>query len=222
MISIDRLYKSFGCNRVLQGVTAKVASGEFVAIIGKNGTGKSTLLKAIAMAATPDMGRVSIDGAKSGQDDCRFRRKIGYLQHESFLFEDLSARQNLHFYGRFYGVVELEKKIDDLLRAANLYFFRNEIVRTFSRGMIQKLAIARCLIHDPAILLLDEPHSGLDSASAEDLDRTLETHHRQGKTIVMITHDHARAADLADVVWTLEKGRITKQHLTGRGCCGTA
>ena len=193
---------------MLRGLTAGVERGEFVAVLGKNGAGKSTLLRALASITELDRGRITINETPLVRDSAHVRRLIGYLAHDSFLYYGLTARQNLYYYGMFYDVDDLDKKIDEALRSAHLYLVRNEVVRTFSRGMVKKLSIARSMLHEPLIYLMDEPFSGLDTQSAEAFTTKLQDLRDRGKTVILVTHRFSYALELADTVWLLCKGKI--------------
>lgn len=212
MINLSNLTKTFGLNPVLRGVNLDVAEGEFVAVMGPNGAGKSTLMRILATLAKPTSGQVTVGGWSLPRQAERVRRYLGYISHQPLLYGDLSARENLLFFARLYGLSETAARADQALRDVGLYGRRRDAVRTFSRGMTQRLAIARATLHDPAVLLLDEPYTGLDQAAAEGLDRQLNALQDDGRTIVLITHDLLHGWRLADRVTILNRGKIVANH----------
>ncbi len=215
MVRISDAHKSFGNKTVLRGVDGEIRRGECVAVLGKNGAGKSTLLRAIASVTPLDRGRIEIAGIPAKRELPKYRAQIGYLGHASLLSETLTAWQNLYYYGRFYGIRDLDRKIDESLRSVHLHFVRDEAVRTFSRGMIRKLSIVRCMLHDPPVYLLDEPFAGLDSSSTRALIGVLAEKRRKGKAVVLVTHNLDHALDLADTIWFLNAGRIDGRVAAG-------
>lgn len=209
MIHLSNLKKSFGLNPVLRGVDLAIGEGEFVAVMGPNGAGKSTLMRILATLIKATAGQVSIGGWQLPGQAERVRRNLGYISHQSLLYDDLTALENLLFFARIYDLDNPAARSEDALRQVDLYGRRHDFVRTFSRGMNQRLAIARATLHEPAVLLLDEPYTGLDQAAVERLDVQLQTLHHQGRTIVLITHDLLHGWRLADRVAILNRGLIT-------------
>ena len=169
MIEVRGLVKSFGSKVALEGVDLDVAEGEFLTLVGPNGAGKTTLIRILATLTRPTEGSVRVAGYDLAGQGTGIRRRIGLASHQTLLYGDLSAEENLRFYGRMYEVPDLEERITALLQRVGLEHRRHDLVRTFSRGMQQRLSIARALLHDPAILLLDEPYTGLDQQAAEVL-----------------------------------------------------
>jgi heme exporter protein A len=157
--------------------------------VGPNGAGKTTLLRILATLTRPTSGQVMIDGLDLAHHADAIRRRIGFVSHQSLLYGDLSAEENLIFYGRMYGVADLEQQITAMLDSVGLGSRRYDRVRTFSRGMRQRLSIARALLHQPRLLLLDEPYTGLDQQAAETLNRLLTGCETDRLTVVMATHD---------------------------------
>jgi heme exporter protein A len=203
-IQVKRLIKRFGFKPVLQNLDFTVNTGEFVAIIGPNGTGKTTFLRILSSLSRPTSGEVLIAGFRYPQQSVNARRILGVVSHQPLLYGDLTAEQNLHFYGRMYALEDLGKRIDEVLEMVGLEERRDDLVRTFSRGMQQRLSIGRAMLHDPEILLLDEPHTGLDQEASRNLDNLLRNVAAVGRTVVMTSHDLMRMADLAsrfDVLW---------------------
>jgi heme exporter protein A len=186
VIEARGLSKRYGAKRVFDGLDLDVPEGGFVLVTGPNGSGKTTLLRLVAGLAAPTSGRLEV-----GAD----RSEIGFLAHEPLVYRELSALQNLDLYGRLYRVPERRERIGMLLERFGLWDARREPVASFSRGMEQRLALCRALLHDPGLLLLDEPFNALDEEGAELLDRELAG--LAGRTFLVATHDPARLAPLA-------------------------
>jgi heme exporter protein A len=208
MIEVRRLVKRFGPKVVLRGLDFEVEHGEFVAILGPNGAGKTTLLRILASLARPTAGDVSIAGYALPHQAAAVRRRLGVVSHQPLLYGDLSAEENLRFYGRLYGLPHLEARVQEVLNLVGLWSRRRDPVRTFSRGMQQRLSIGRAILHEPDVLLLDEPHTGLDQDACDMLDRLLHEVAAAGRTVVMTSHDLARVADLASRFDVLSGGKI--------------
>ncbi|MBN2547810.1 MAG: heme ABC exporter ATP-binding protein CcmA [Anaerolineales bacterium] len=208
MIETRKLVKRFGLKTVLRGVDFQVQEGEFVALLGPNGAGKTTFLRILASLSRPSMGEVRIAGHRLPEQAAHVRRTLGVVSHLPLLYGDLSAEENLQFYGRMYSVPDLVHRIDEVLVMVDLASRRRDLVRTFSRGMQQRLAIGRAVLHDPLVMLLDEPHTGLDQDACVMLDNVLREVAARGRTVVMTSHDLARAADLASRFDILSRGTI--------------
>ena len=208
MIEVHGLLKRFGPKTVLRGLDFRVETGQFVALLGPNGAGKTTFLRILASLARPTLGQVSIAGYSLPHQAAEVRRQLGVVSHQPLLYGDLSAEENLRFYGRMYGIDRLEGRISEVLDLIGLNARRRDVVRTFSRGMQQRLAIGRAILHDPQVLLLDEPHTGLDQDACEMLDTVLRQVGASGRTVLMTSHDLARAAGLAERFDVLSRGRI--------------
>src|SRR5215813_8212601 len=189
VIEAENLSKTFAWVPVLRGVSYRVAQGETVAVFGPNGAGKTTFLRLLATLLKPSRGTLRLFG--QAPHEPAVRRRLGFLGHESFLYPDLTPVENLTFYGRAYGLSQLEEQISTALERIGLRDWGNMPVRTFSRGMEQRLALARALLHEPDLLLLDEPYTGLDSSGITTLQTTLARAKGQGKTVVLTTHDFA-------------------------------
>ena len=215
MISVRKLVKTFGLKPVLRGMDFAVERGEFVAILGPNGAGKTTFLRILATLSRPNMGEVVVAGWRLPAQATEVRRLIGVVSHQPLLYGDLTAEENLKFYSRMYGVGDLEARINEVLDIVDLSARRRELVRKFSRGMQQRLTIARAILHAPELLLFDEPHTGLDQDAAAMLDEVLREVAGRGHTVVMTSHDLPRAVGLATRVDILSKGKIAASVLKG-------
>jgi heme exporter protein A len=208
VIQIQGLVKSFGHTYALRDVDLKVAQGQFLTIVGPNGAGKTTLLRILATLLKPTSGLVNIDGLDMASRSGEIRSRIGFVSHQSLTYDKLTVEENLKFYGRLYDVVGLEERVDSLIHLVGLHARRRDPARTLSRGMQQRLSIARAIIHQPSLLLLDEPYTGLDQQAAEMLRTLLQTVNEESKTVVMTSHNLQRAVELCDTVAILTSGRI--------------
>lgn len=187
MILARDLEKRYGRRRVLAGIDIAVPAGGFAVVTGPNGSGKTTLLRVLAGLAAPTRGVLEINVD---------RARLGYLGHEPLVYRELTALENLDLYGRLYRVPERRERIGMLLERFGLWDARSERVSTYSRGMTQRLALCRALLHDPELILLDEPYSALDEEGAVLLDSELETF-AGSRTVVVATHDPQRLTRLA-------------------------
>lgn len=208
MIDVLGLVKTFGLKSVLRGLEFHVDRGEFVALVGPNGAGKTTFLRILASLSRPTMGEVRVAGYRLPAQAAAVRMRLGVVSHQPLLYGDLTAEENLIFYSRMYGVVDPEWRVKAVLDMVGLQPRRRDLVRQFSRGMQQRLAIGRATLHDPDILLFDEPHTGLDQEAAAMLDTLLRDVAARGRTVVMTSHNLDRAADLAERIDILSKGVI--------------
>jgi heme exporter protein A len=234
MIELRKLTKAFGRKAALRGLDLRVPPGESLVLFGPNGAGKTTLIRILSSLSRPTSGAVYIGGLDLKTHADGIRRHLGVVSHAPLLYDSLTAEENLRFFGRLYGVADLESRIALLLEQVGLTARRQDLVRVFSRGMTQRLSIARALLHDPEILLLDEPDTGLDPQAAEMLHRLLaelsarSSERRAGlvdlpsdaspsrtgstlgaaRTIVTVTHNLERGLALADRIVILANGRI--------------
>ena len=208
IIEVHKLYKRFGPKTVLRELEFEAGEGEFVAVLGPNGAGKTTFLRILASLARATLGEVRIAGFSLPHQAAAVRRRLGVVSHLPLLYGDLTAEENLLFYGRMYAVPQIAGRIAAVLELVGLANRRRDLVRTFSRGMQQRLAIGRAVIHDPQVLLLDEPYTGLDQDASEMLDGVLRQVAGQGRTVVMTSHDLLKAAGLAGRFDVLSHGAI--------------
>jgi heme exporter protein A len=208
------LAKRFGERRAVAGVDVSLDAGECLAVLGPNGAGKSTLLRMLATLLRPDAGDLRVCGRACPDDAVGARREIGYLGHDPLVYLDLTARQNLELYADLYGLPDARERVDDALDRVDLLARSFDLVRTFSRGMAQRLGLARALLHEPRLLLLDEPYAGLDAAGARLLDRMLEDA-GAGRGVVIVTHEVERGVALAGRLLVLRAGRAVLSEATG-------
>lgn len=214
MIETRSLRKSFGLRPVLRGVDLTVAAGECVALMGPNGAGKTTLMRILATLSKPTMGIVRVAGYPLPAGASEVRQRLGVVSHHTLLYADLTAEENLAFYARLYALSHPAARIAAVLEQVDLSRRRRDLVRTFSRGMQQRLAIARALLPDPEVVLFDEPYTGLDPNAALMLDEVLRAVAQQGRTVLLSTHDLPRGLALADRVLILAHGVIAHDSAT--------
>jgi heme exporter protein A len=224
MITIKGLTKVYGMRPVLRSLDLDVERGEFVALIGANGAGKTTLLRVLATLLKPDNGKVTINFFDVVREVNKVQHLIGYVSHQPLVYADLSAFENLQFTARMYNLFAgasnnrhtlVNTKITDALKQAGLMPRAHDRVKTYSRGMLQRLAIARATLHDPLVMLLDEPYTGLDHKAAMQLNALLHESLALGRTIIMSTHEMSRGLYGVTRVVMLQAGRIEKE-VTGQ------
>lgn len=211
MIRVSRLVKNYGLQPVLRGVSLHVQRGEFLTLVGPNGAGKTTLLRIMATLGRPTAGEIHVGGWPLPAAADRVRSHLGLISHQPLLYAELTAEENLRFFARMYGLAEPAGRIDKVLQAVDLDNRRHDLVGEFSRGMQQRLAIARSILHEPDVLLLDEPYTGLDQSAAAMLDGLLHSVATAGRTVVMTTHDLVRGLANCDRVAILARGKIAYQ-----------
>jgi heme exporter protein A len=209
MIIVKKLVKRFGMKTVLSGLDFEVRQGEFVAILGPNGAGKTTFLRILASLSRPTLGDLSVAGYRLPAQAAAVRSRLGVVTHQPLLYGDLTAEENLRFYGQMYALVNMNMRVDEVLEMVGLAHRRRDLVRTFSRGMQQRLAIGRAILHDPEVMLFDEPHTGLDQDACDMLDKLLRDVAARGRTVIMTSHDLVRVEDLARRFDVLSHGVIT-------------
>ncbi|MBC8477202.1 MAG: heme ABC exporter ATP-binding protein CcmA [Dehalococcoidia bacterium] len=215
-IEVEGLGKSFGNHRALTGINLKVNSGEHVTVFGPNGAGKTTLIKVLSILMKPSAGTVRLDGSDISKTPTEVRRKIGLVAHQTFLYDDLTVYENLKFYGKMYDVPNLEEQIHNVVRWVRLEARLHDRVGTLSRGMQQRISIARAVIHNPSIVLLDEPEVGLDPHAIVMVREVLDSLSAGERTVVMTTHNLEQGIEMSDRVVILDKGRIVYQEQKDR------
>jgi len=202
------LEKSYGENRALRGIDLTVRSGERLVVFGPNGAGKTTLLKLLSTLAKPSAGSVRLNGLDAGGKGSRIRRQVSLVSHLTFLYDDLTIHENLEFYGRMYDVTGLENRIREVTAWVRLESRLHDRVGTLSRGLQQRVSIARAVLHEPSILFLDEPEIGLDPQAATVIRDILENIGSGGRTVVMTTHNLERGLSLGDRIIIMDRGKI--------------
>ena len=213
VIETESLVKKFGFKTVLRKIDLSMRKGDFLALFGPNGAGKTTLMRILGAQMLPTSGKVYVSGMDTRYHREEIHRRIGVATHDPYLYNNLSASENLKFYAKMYDVTRQPDEIDQLLQRVGLHAYRNDAVRTFSRGMQQRLSIARSVIHDPQVLLFDEPFTGLDQKGVDDLKYLLKEFQTQGKTIVMASHHLSLGAELCSHAAVLSFGKIVfKAH----------
>jgi heme exporter protein A len=215
VIETRGLRKAFGLRPVLRGVDLAIAPGEFVALMGPNGAGKTTLMRILATLSRPSAGLVRVAGYPLPAGAADVRQRLGVVSHHTLLYSDLTAEENLSFYARLYALARPADRIAAVLEQVGLERRRRDLVRTFSRGMQQRLAIARALLPDPAVMLFDEPYTGLDPDASLMLDEVLRSVALAGRTVLISTHDLPRGLSLAHRVVILARGVIAHSAATG-------
>ncbi len=205
-LEVTGVWKYYGDFAALRDIGFHVTPGSTVALLGRNGAGKTTLLRILAGLSKPSRGSVTINGSSVREEATR--RRIGVLGHGISLYDELSAAENLSLFARLYGVADPEKRVDEMLERTDLKRVRDGLAREFSRGMRQRLAVARVFLHDPEILILDEPFTALDDRAIAVLQSLLSDMHARGRTIVMSTHQLREALELATHVAMIQRGKI--------------
>lgn len=208
LIQVKSLYKRYGTKSILKGVDLTINEGNVVALLGTNGAGKTTLLRLISGLAKPDRGDIHLSGVGLKKAGVALRRYVGLVSHAPLLYDHLTAWENLHFFAGMYDLNEPERRIETVLQVVDLWSRRNDQVRTYSRGMQQRLAIARAILHDPPVLLLDEPDTGLDQKSSQMLQTLIQHLGDKRRAILFSTHNLDRALTWSDSVALLVRGRI--------------
>jgi len=211
-VETQGLTKSFGHRLALRDVDLKVRPGETVVILGPNGAGKTTLIKVLATIMNPSSGSVFIGCLPLKHNAEEIRRKIGVVSHQTFLYSNLTACENLEFYCRMYDVPRAKERIHQVLAMVDMTPRLYERVGTLSRGMQQRLSLARALLHNPEIMLLDEPETGLDQQAASILHQALQTEGGEKRTAILTTHNLERGLELCDCLVILARGAIVYQE----------
>jgi len=208
MLEARALTRRFGARLALDRLDLTVAAGEAIALFGPNGAGKSTLCRLLTSTLKPTSGTLRVAGHDPRRQERTVKRMFGVVSHQTFLYDGLSARENLLFFARLSGVPEPAARVEALLGTVGLGDRADDPVRGFSRGMQQRLALSRALLHEPEILLLDEPFTGLDPQATRWLEATINDLRRRGTTLLMVTHDPARGLALSDRWILLARGRL--------------
>ena len=206
-IETKKLTKVFGDCKALDKVSIEVPEGAFLSIFGPNGAGKTTLVRTLATLSRATSGTALVAGFDAKEEPDKVREHIGLISHNPMLYPDLTAMENLMFTAQLYGVVNAEERVRELLRAVELDHRRFDVVRTFSRGMTQRLSIARALMNDPDVVFLDEPYAGLDPHAVEIFDGLIEQL-RDGRTFIMVSHDLQKGFDVCTHALVLARGRV--------------
>ena len=204
----EDIRKTFGHFTALGGVTLRVKRGEFLALFGRNGAGKTTFLKIAATLVRHTHGKLRIEGIDVREEPENARRHIGFLSHNTYLYRDLTPVENLRFFSRLYGMADSDERIQSLLDRVGLRHRASDPVRAFSRGLHQRLGIARVMLHDPSVILLDEPYTGLDANAVEILNQILDQAAASGRTIILTTHDLEQGLRGATRAAIIDRGKI--------------
>jgi len=202
------IQKKFGHFTALGGVSIQIPRGEFVTLFGRNGAGKTTFLKIAATLMRPTHGSLQIEGIDIRREPEQARRHIGFLSHNTFIYRDLSAIENLRFFCRLYGVDASRDRLMDLLERVGLRRRANDAVRSFSRGLQQRVGIARVLLHSPSLILLDEPYTGLDAQAVAMLNTMLDEIVAGGRTVILTTHDLEQGLRAATRAMVMDRGKV--------------
>jgi len=214
VLSCENVAKRFGRTTALRSVTLSVQEGEFVAVFGHNGAGKSTLLNIVATLIRSYEGTVSLFGGDLAKANEETRRSLGFMSHDSFLYADLTAYENLVFYARLYGIRDPSGAVRAMLGRVDLAHKAQSIVRELSRGMKQRLSLGRAFLHSPKLLLLDEPYTGLDETACVNLNNMLSEFTAGGGTVMLTTHDIDRGFRVANRILVLNQGRVVMESRT--------
>ena len=205
-LQVSAVSKVFGERKALDSVSFEVPQGAFLSIFGPNGAGKTTLLRVLSTLTRPSSGTVSVLGIDAKESPDEVRSHIGLISHNSMLYPDLTAEENLMFVARMYGIQNPEERVREMLTAVELDHRRYDTVRTFSRGMTQRLSIARALLNNPPLVFLDEPYAGLDPHAVEIFDDLLDSL-REDRTFVMVSHDLEKGFSMCSHLLVLARGR---------------
>lgn len=208
LVEFKKVNKKYGHIHALRDVSVSLNKGEFVSVFGPNGAGKSTFLKLLCTMTAPTSGQILYEGTPLNKLEDSFRSRFGVISHQPFLYSELTAMENLRFYAKMYGVQNIGERIKVLLDKVELYKRRNDRVRGYSRGMLQRLSITRALLHDPEIVILDEPYTGLDTHASDILTRILVELFDEHKTIMMVTHNMKQGYDAASRLAIIKGGQL--------------
>ena len=210
-LTVENIHKKFGYRQILKGANLSLSSSQFTILLGKNGAGKSTLFKIICGFLSPSQGNIYIQGQATSKEPELLRRSVGLISHNSQLYQALTAQENLAFFGKLRSIKNLKEKIKEVLKQVGLKKFADSPVSTFSSGMLKRLSIARLILANPPITLLDEPLDGLDYESTQFFHHFLAQYRDNGGTILMITHQVEGSFSYCDQVAILHQGKIQYQ-----------
>jgi len=207
-IAARALTKTFGSFDALKGIDLHLKKGEFLTLFGPNGAGKTTLIKLLSTLAKPTSGTLTVAGYDASKEAGKVRASVGVISHDPYLYENLSAFENIKFFGEMYSVPDTTTRAKELIELIGLGARTHDLVRTFSRGMKQRLSVARSIVHDPSVLLLDEPYTGLDQKGTRIFGDTLKWLKSHERTILMTTHNIDEGLQLSDRVGIIMSGKI--------------
>jgi heme exporter protein A len=216
-IELKSVSKTYGRSYALNRVSTTFRGGTLVVLLGPNGAGKSTLLSIVCTLLAPDRGTVTFDGQSFDQVLKYGRGRFGYVSHDALLYLDLTGIENLRFYAKLYGIPEPEERIAEMLDRVEMTYAADKFVRGYSRGMRQRLSIARALLQRPEVLLLDEPFTGLDRWGEESTQDLLAKERDAGRTILLSTHQLGLPKGLVNEVRVLKRGRMLVDRVVGEG-----
>ncbi len=208
LITVEKLDKTFSSRWALRGVSFRVVPGEIVALVGPNGAGKTTLWRSLAPLSRPDAGNILIGKIPLAQHANAARASIGFVGHQTFMYDDLTAEENLRFFARLYDLPDIPERVRQVAKRVGIEHRLGDITRTLSRGLQQRLTLARMLLHNPAVLLLDEPYTGLDKTAADLLDEIMLEAKKEGRGILFSTHDLERGLAVCDRALVMKAGRL--------------
>jgi len=210
-LAIRQISKSFGQHHVLNALDLELQPGELLCLLGRNGAGKTTLLRILAGLLKPEAGSVWLNNQQIDYAESHARSNIGLVMHQPFLYEHLTGIENLRFYARLYQLADDETALEAALAQVGMQRFARKPVRAYSRGMKQRLTIARALLHSPRILLLDEPYTGLDLQGSQTFNQLMLEQKQQGCIILMTTHDLSHALPISSRFAFLARGRVSDE-----------
>ncbi|MFC1954644.1 heme ABC exporter ATP-binding protein CcmA [Chloroflexota bacterium] len=207
-VEVRGLVKSFGNKPTLRGIDLDIKQGEPVVIFGPNGAGKTTFIKVLATIMNASSGTVLVDGMDTKEKAEEVRRRIGVVTHQTFLYQNLTASENLEFYCRLYDLTERKKRINEVMDIVGMTSYLHQRVGTLSRGMQQRVTIARSLLHKPDVMLLDEPETGLDQQATSMLWEAMQIDGQKKRTVIYTTHNLERGFEVGERLLILDKGKI--------------
>ncbi len=200
--------KSFGRLNVLNGVNISINQGDIYILFGSNGVGKTTFIKILSTILLPDSGELFLFEERVERRSKEIKAHIGFMSHEPYLYKELTAFENLNFYANLFSIEGKNERIDELLKKVGLFHRSHDKVGSFSRGMKQRLSLARAILHSPDIIFMDEPYTGLDIKAQEILNKIIISLNEEGKTFFLITHDVGKGFEIANRHGILSNGQI--------------